>query len=525
MVLFLQRILRFYHERARRFRVGLLAAILLITGGPACVDPAFCRFTDVGCEPLAWLGYLVAASNSPAPCQGGLNSGSPFFGFYGGNGNDRIESVCATTDGGYVTVGRAGMDIATLGGRTPILPYVGNDEPLIIKLDAVGAVEWYSFAGAFTNDEFRAVIQATDGGYVAVGLAGGNIATLNGRIPLIPFQSAQDWLVVRFSATGQVEWYTFLGDTGGSVESAQGIVNASDGGYIVTGSANDMDGMPVASLNAYAGSNFDMTAVKLSSAGAVEWWRFFGSGVNEQALDLVPTADGGFVTAGLTLGAFTNVGGATPLLPFNGPQDTPVVKFDSAGTLLWHSFLGAAGGNQTATAVTETSDGGIAVIMDATGAVPTLGGIAPTVAFNANDIYVAKLDTNGGVLWHTFLATASIEAAGSIAPTTDGGVFVAGRAGADIPTLGGQTPLSPYSTNDDILIVRLSATGSVVWYTFVGGINNDTPLTIQATGDGGFVLGAESSSNLATIGSLNPVNPFVNANEFLILRGDATGNF
>lgn len=368
------------------------------------------------------------------------------------------------------------------------------------------------------------VTETEDGGFVAVGSATATLATLGGLAPIIPFQATNDWIVVRYSATGTVEWWTFLGDNGANLEGAEGIVATSDGGYIVTGLGNDMDGMPVTSLNAYAGSNFDIVAVKLSALGVVEWFRFFGSAVNDQGLEIISTSDGNFVIAGLQLGAFTNNPTPAPILAYVGGQDTSVVKFDLQGNLIWQTVLGAAG-NQTAVSVTETADGQYTVLMQATGAVAALGGVPVLTAFNANDMYVARLTADGAVVWHTFLATPGNETPGHAAGLSDGGVLVVGNAAANIATLGGQTPLNAYSAVQDYLLVKMTSAGAVEWYTFVGGANNDNALGIAATRDGGFIVSGNSSSNVGSIGSLAPVNPFVNSGEYFILRGTSAGTF
>jgi hypothetical protein len=490
-----------------------------------CLDYEDCYQSDITCNPQAWFLYLSSASASEPPlCKGG--STTAFYGYYGGNGNDISNSVCAARDGGYITAGSVTNDVATLGGQSPLIPYQGTTEAMIVKLTGAGAVEWYSFAGsAAGTDRFTEVTETSDGGFVAVGNATAAIATLGGLAPIIPFQAANDWIVVRYSSSGAVEWWTFLGATAASLESAEGIVPTSDGGYIVTGLGNDMDGMPVASLNAFAGSNFDIVAVKLSSLGVVEWFRFFGSAVNEQGLDVISTADGNFVIAGLQLGAFTNNPTPAPILTYSGGQDSSVLKIDLQGNLMWQTVLGAAG-NQTAVSVTESADGQLTVLMDATGAVAALGGVPVLTAYSFNDIYLARLTSAGEVVWHTFLATAGVaEAAGHAAALSDGGVLVAGDAFGNIPTLDGKTPLNPYSAVQDLLLVKMNSLGGVEWYTFVGGANNDNALGLTATRDGGFVVSGSSSSNLGAVGSLSPVNAFVNAAEFFILRGSSSGSF
>ncbi len=502
------------------------ALALALFGAAACLEDPECQSTDLSCNPQNWLLYLAAASQQQALCSGGTAAATNFYGFYGANGNDSANAVCPTRDGGYIVAGNASADVATLGGQTPLIPYTGGTDPLIIKLSASGAVEWYSFAGtATTGEAFFSVIETGDGGYVAAGALANTLATLGGVGPVIPHQASADGIVARFDANGGIVWWTFLGSAGGSNDSIRQIFPASDGGFIVTGLMGDLAGLPVAPLNAHAGGLLDAMVAKLSSSGAVEWVRYFGSGMNEQGIDVTATSDGGYAVTGLVASAaFTNVGGQVPLLGYTGGSDPFVARLDANGGLLWHTYLGAAG-NQDGRAITEFSDGGLGVLIEATGPVNTLGGQAALLAPNTNDMHVVRLNQAGAVEWHTPLPSAGAEAPGDIAVLTDGSLIVAGNASANIATLGGKTPLRAYSANSDMLIARLTSAGAVDWYTFVGAINDESALGLSAMQDGGYALVGEMNSNLNPLGSLTPSNAFINANEFFVLRGDATGIF
>lgn len=510
-------------------RLGPLATFvfgLALLSTPACLELDDCSATDITCNGIGWLLYLQnadAGNAAPARCGGGT-SGSAFYSFYGATGSDSISATCATSDGGTILAGRSTADIASLGGVAPGIAYNAGNDALIIKLDAANAVEWYSFTGGPVGEAFFGVTEAQGGGFVAVGEATGDLGTLGGKAPVIAFQSTPDWLVVSYTSSGAVDWWTYIGSGGADLDEGMSVAELSGGGFVVGGHAGDLTGMPVANLSTHAG-NFDQTFVKLSATGAVEWYRSFGSTVNEQSREIVATADGGFVSTGLGLGDIINVGGAMPIIARHGSQDTLVAKFTASGALEWFTFLGAAGGLHIGNSITELTDGSFVVGMTATSDVATLDGKAPLSAFITSDMYLARLTAAGALDWHTFLPTAAVESFSHVAALTDGSFIAGGFTDGAFATLNGQTPLNAYVGGDEMVLVRMAADGSQIWFSFVGGAGNEEVKGLAGTRDGGFVLSGESSANIGSLGGLTPLIGYSNFIDGFVLRGSADGPF
>jgi pimeloyl-ACP methyl ester carboxylesterase len=116
-------------------------------------------------------------------------------------------SVIATTDGGYLAVGDSPLTGA------------GGTDAWVIKVDALGAIQWQRAYGTPTFDRALGVRQTADGGYVVVG----NTAT-NGEPPV--------W-VMKLDAGGALQWQHGYGGSGlGSVAVAYDVEQMTDGGYV-----------------------------------------------------------------------------------------------------------------------------------------------------------------------------------------------------------------------------------------------------------------------------------------------------
>ncbi|MGN6566567.1 MAG: T9SS type A sorting domain-containing protein [Flavipsychrobacter sp.] len=108
----------------------------------------------------------------------------------------------------------------------------------------------------------------------------------------------------------------------------------------------------------------------------------------------------------------------------------------------------------------------------------------------STDIWVVKTDINGNVKWSKTYGGTSEEKAYDIQLTSDGGYIVAGYTysiDGDI-TSGSQG-------YQDVLVMKISSSGSLSWEKTYGGSDNDIAYSIQQTGDGGYIVGGTTYSN------------------------------
>jgi hypothetical protein len=129
------------------------------------------------------------------------------------------------------------------------------------------------------------------------------------------------------------------------------------------------------------------------------------------------------------------------------------------------------------------------------------------------DVYVAKFGPDGRTLrYATFLGGADLDVANGLAIDRDGNAYVTGRTGsADFPTrrarqsrLAGRNCQHPgrHDTGEpchDAFVTKLSAGGSVVYSTYLGGVLNDEAVSIAVDRQGrAFVTGNTGSSDFPT---------------------------
>ena len=168
--------------------------------------------------------------------------------------------------------------------------------------------------------------------------------------------------------------------------------------------------------------------------------------------------------------------------------DVFVAKFDSLGQMIW---AGRYGGN--------ADDFGYAIALDANNDLLVSGrtGAAAgfytdtTLASFGNDILVMKLDTSGVVQWANQYGGAADDEARGIAAGPNGEVLVVGSSESpDLPV----TSMTYDGNGRDAFVMRLHTNGSRDWVQRYGGISFETAFDVEVDGDGEVFVCGETGS-------------------------------
>ncbi|MCE9499343.1 MAG: hypothetical protein K8R21_02395 [Leptospira sp.] len=466
-------------------------------------------------------------------------SENSFYTYFGSSaGTDDAAAVVQTYDGGYAVCGVSNAAITTISGKSPIIQYNALNDFLVIKMNATGSVDWFTFLGSSGNDQCLALSATDDGGVIVGGTAQFSIAVLNNKTPIQSFNGgSNDFLVTKLSSTGTVDWYTFLGSNSG-LESLGSVKQTTDGGYLIGGNTFN----PITSLgnttpiNPHSGAgNNDWLILKLNRSGLLQWFTLIGSvGAQESVNSLSSTPEGGFIVFGDTTAGITSVAGITPIISYQGSNDNLTGKFDSSGKLIWITFLGGPGSEQNTSGGT-TQDGGAIVAGYATGATTSLNGKFPLVGYGGGGggwCIVVKLTSSGSVDWFTFLGNSSGTdvLCNSASQTGDNGFILSGNA-QQVTSIQGILPTIPGVSGaiNNLLAAKLNSSGSLQWYSLFGNSNGNTNgKGLSLSSDGGFILTGQALTN-SGITNLDGQSPIISnsgggTNEFLVVKIKRTGH-
>ena len=299
-------------------------------------------------------------------------------------------------------------------------------------------------------------------------------------------QSAKlDIFVAKYDALGRLLWVRAAGGPGD--DDARGVAADGEGNVHVTGSFTSP--ARFGQLTVAGAGALDMYLVKYAPDGRVRWVaQAGGSGRNEGHSVAVDAAGHGCVA-----GLFSETASfdATKLTS-RGALDIFVAKYDSEGRLLW--ARGAGGPSLDEADAIAVDNRGNSVVTGSFTEAANFDGQTLN-SFGGGDIFLAKYDPDGTLLWATHAGGADSRATDygfGVATDFEGSIFVTGSFLSDAVF---EKVTLPHRGGGDIFIAKYSSRGSLLWAQSFGGPGPDQghSVGVDANGDvyvTGFFLGS-----------------------------------
>ena len=318
----------------------------------------------------------------------------------GGSDTDWPFDVCQAPDGGFAVAGYTQSEDGDVVGNH------GDKDAWVIKLSAIGDLEWQKSLGGTGWDEAASIIPTSDGGYIMAGRSN----STDGDAPGNGAGSLDFW-IVKLNSNGTIQWQKKLG--GSNFDAAQSIMQTSDGGYLVIGQTESNDG----DVSNHQG-NVDFWVVKLGKAGDIEWQNAMGGSGLDVGRHVQETSDG-YTVFGY---AGSNDGQVTG---HHGLFDFWIVHLNKTGALIWQKILGGSDGDWLYSGAL-TSDNGYLVA----GTTRSFDGdvINPDQGQN---VWIVKLNEAGEQIWQKTIGGSKAESCLTIIATSDGGFALAGKSSSN----------------------------------------------------------------------------------------------
>ncbi len=229
-------------------------------------------------------------------------------------------------------------------------------------------------------------------------------------------------------------------------QAGQSVKQTFDGGFIVTGVTNGVQGI-----------GNDVYLIKTDNNGIEQWSQNYGGLNNDVAREVQQTSDGGYIITGVT----ESFG--------NGYIDVYLIKVDSAGVIEWYNTFGGSGDDR-GECVQQTNDGGFII-----------SGITNSFGAGEYDIYLIKVDSNGFEQWTKTFGDTTSDISNFVQQTSDGGYILTGQKG-------GTDSSSTNNYNHDIYTIKTDSNGVEQW-SFTKDISFlDYSYGIEQTNDGGYII-------------------------------------
>lgn len=407
------------------------------------------------------------------PTENGLIQGREFIGTleyvrnFGGSGIDTFHDLVPTQDGGYVAFGSSNSTDGDLAHKAlPVSDY------WLLKLDALGHVQWSRTFGGSMEDLGQGVVQTTDGGYALTGYAMSSDGDASNN------QGFHDNWILKLDANGNLEWEQSFGFAGH--DHSYDLLQTMDGGYFFVGfldvtAANGAgnDGKyPFLTRHGVG----EFWGTKISANGTLEWRRYYGGTNNDRAHAVAAAADGGFVLAGFSESDDFDVSGS------KGSYDFWVVKISRDGEMLWERSYGGSG-IEVSYDITATADGAFVVVGNT---FSSDGDVSRN--HGESDIWMIKIGDTGDLLWERTFGGSGFDAAQGVSLRKNGGFIITGNSKS------GDTDLTANQGENDIWLLMTDAEGRLEWQGSYGGSGLDFGFKAIESADRDLLLAGETSS-------------------------------
>ena len=327
----------------------------------------------------------------------------------------------------------------------------------------------------------------------------GHAQSMDGDVTNKPNESYDYWLL-KYDTSSQLQWQKTYG--GSADDRGADLIQTSDGGYVVVGKSKSND------LQVSENAGFDDFWVsKLDSSGAISWEYAFGFAGSDVPYSILQTNDNGYLLSGvLDVSASNGQGDRNSILNRHAGGDYWVIKLNSSGIKQWSNYYGGSF-TDTAYDAIQTDDGGYIIVGSSDS-----DDVDVTNNRGSYDFWVIKISTTGSLVWEKSFGGSEIDEAHAIVQSTDGNYLIAGD------TRSSDLDVSQNNGAADLWVIKITPEGTLLWEKTLGGSSFDVGRSISKTQDNGFII---SGSSRSTDGTLTANK---GQNDAWILKINSSGN-
>jgi hypothetical protein len=415
--------------------------------------------------------------------------------------------------GGYTLerTNRVGFRVASYDANRPLIV-----DPVLV---------YSTYLGGSGRDEISGIAVDASGSAYVTGLTdSANFPTTSGAFQTTFAGSGSfaflccDAYVSKLNPSGSGLIYsTYLGGSG--PDSGQGIAVDTSGNAYVAGHTESTD-FPTTSgafqrtfggSGFYAGAIFGdgfVTKLNPTGSGLVYSTYLGGNGFDEAQGIAIDPSGNAYIVGGTRSTNFPTSAALQSTL--TGYVSAFITKLNASGSgLLYSTYFNGNSSYATGIAADASGNAYVAGTAECSGSLPiTAGAYQTTCGGGGDDIFVAKLDPTGGLLYSTYLGGSSNDEQGTIAVDSSGNAYVTGRtASTDFPVTAGAFQTG-YGGSTDTFVSKLNASGNALVYsTYIGGSGGDFGLAIALDASGeAYVAGQTGSTNFPTANPVQPVS-------------------
>jgi gliding motility-associated-like protein len=354
----------------------------------------------------------------------------------------------------------------TFGSCTLTAPSNGNEHLFLVKYDRNGNALWVKGASCtYGNSGISLALDATGHLYMAGSFSYSDITF--GTTTLINAGSS-DLFLVKYDLNGNVIWAKSYG--GNSSDGAMAVKTDPNGNVYLAGSFSSSSisfgSISLANTNNNGMYSYDFYIVKFDANGNILWAKSGGGSYSDAAYSMAVDDLGNAFIAGEFGSLFVTIGPFTLLQQNNTPgwatTDVFLAKYNSNGDVLWAR---RAGGYLSETEITVSAGNSGSVFLAGNFLGPEITFGTTTFTNNNpenNNLFLAKYAAGGDIQWALSFGGAGDELVRSVASDKYGNAYITGYSNSTSIAFGSISLNNP-SGGGNLFVVKLNTDGNPLW--------------------------------------------------------------
>ena len=313
--------------------------------------------------------------------------------------------------------------------------------------------------------------------------------------------------IISINAYSQVPRFyrPVMGGSSSGNEIVKGIIGDNAGNVYVVGTFTSTS-FTLGGFTLTNNGSSDVFIAKYSNEGLVLWAKSAGGAGADSATSIATDNAGNLCVTGYFNSASITFGTTILTNASAGTNDIFIVKYDISGNVTWAKRAGGTG-NDNANDIAVDVNNNIYITGGFTSATLPFGS---TTLTNSNsgtkDIFYAKYDNSGAVLWAHNAGDVLDDEAEAITVDAAGSVYITGSFASGSFPFGGNAPLTNAGNGINIFIAKINQAGTAVWSTSFGSSAYDKGKDIIADNSGNIFITGSISSGTVFFGSSTLTN-------------------
>ncbi|MEW6470490.1 MAG: hypothetical protein AB1458_16380, partial [Bacteroidota bacterium] len=363
---------------------------------------------------------------------------------FGGSVTDSLRTIFQTADEGFIIGGSSKSNIS---GDKSDNSESNTFDYWVVKIDAVGNIEWNKTYGGTSTDMLQSVTETSDGKYLLGGFSNSarNTGTKTDTCYWDP--PSYDYWLVKLNHKGTKIWDRTYGGT--SDDKLYSVRETPDKKYILAGhSASAMGSGTSGNKTSGQAGGIDYWVIKTDTAGKSLWQTTYGGTSSDYLYSMEPikyVSDSGFILAGVSNSSSLADGGSADAgtykgksqSAYSGSYDYWVIRIDKNGNKVWDKIYGGTDTEGPNTDryvdIKETKKMGF-VVGGSSKSAKNTGNKVDSLYNSSYDYWVVRIDSSGNKKWDRSLGGSEADYFTSIDVDNNYDFWMAGYSYSDSST-------------------------------------------------------------------------------------------